>query len=246
MKYENMIRGKFKERPNRFVAVAETEGRNVRAHVKNTGRCAELLIPGADIYLQDHSRDPGKRKLLYSLISVEKVMEDGSSLMVNMDSQAPNKVVKEALENGRLVLPGMEELSIIKPETVSGASRLDFYVRDKNGTEGYIEVKGVTLEENKTALFPDAPTRRGIKHLFELKRAKEEGQRAYAVFVIQMPQIRRFAPNDKRHRAFGDALREAAAAGVCIMAFNCDVTADSISLADPAEICGLKKPDDIV
>ena len=166
MKYENMIRGKFKERPNRFVAIAETEGGNVRAHVKNTGRCAELLIPGADIYLQDHSGDPGKRKLLYSLISVEKVMEDGSSLMINMDSQAPNKVVKEALGNGRLVLPEMGELSIIKPETVSGTSRLDFYVRDKNGTEGYIEVKGVTLEENGTALFPDAPTRRGIKTPF--------------------------------------------------------------------------------
>lgn len=166
--------------------------------------------------------------------------------MINMDSQAPNKVVKEALGNGRLVLPEMGELSIIKPETVSGTSRLDFYVRDKNGTEGYIEVKGVTLEENGTALFPDAPTQRGIKHLFELKRAKEEGKKSYAVFVIQMPRIRRFAPNDKRHRAFGDALREAAAAGVCIMAFNCDVTADSISLADPAEICCLKKPDDIV
>lgn len=231
MKYEKIIKGKFKSRPNRFIATVHIEGKEERAHVKNTGRCKELLVEGADVYLEDHFDKMGTRKLRYSLITVEKE-KAGGALPVNMDSQAPNKVVKEALENGSLNLPGMSSLAKIRGEAVYGDSRLDFYVCDDRGKEAYIEVKGVTLEENGVARFPDAPTERGVKHIEELMRALSEGKKAFIVFVIQMKGIRTFMPNDMTHKAFGDALRRASEKDVTVMAYDCKVTEDEIVLGE--------------
>lgn len=227
MKYEKIIKGNFIERPNRFVAIVETGGKKVTAHVKNTGRCRELLVPGATVYLEDFEGRMGSIKLKYSLIGVEK-----GNITVNMDSQAPNKIIKESLESGSLALPEMESLVMIKPEAVYGESRLDFYVKDCKGREGYIEVKGVTLETCGIAMFPDAPTERGIKHLHELQHAVGEGKKAFIIFVIQMKGVLSFEPNDERHKAFGDALREAACSGVTVLAYDCMVGEDFISLGD--------------
>lgn len=227
MKYEKIIKGKFIERPNRFVAIVETDGGIVNAHVKNTGRCRELLIPGATVYLEDFTDRMGSRKLRYSLVGVEK-----GEMMVNMDSQAPNKVIGESLKSGKLVLPGMTELEVIKPEAIYGESRLDFYIKDRKGREGYIEVKGVTLETGGHAMFPDAPTERGVKHLHELAGVVKEGKKAFIIFVIQMKGVKSFAPNDERHKAFGDALREASRSGVRTLAYDCVVGEDFILLGD--------------
>ncbi len=227
MKYEKIIEGKFESRPNRFIASVDIGGKKELAHVKNTGRCSELLIPGVKLYLQDHSENMGKRKLKYSLIGVEKITGN-QAVIINMDSQAPNKVVKEALETGRIKLKGMAELEYIKSEVVYGESRLDFYVRDKDGQEAYLEVKGVTLKEDDVARFPDAPTERGIKHLKELIKIKGAGKKAFVIFIIQMKGIERFEPNDKTHKAFGDALRMAADYGVTVIAYDCKITEDSI------------------
>ena len=169
MKYEKIIKGKFKDRPNRFIAMVEVDGEAQKSHVKNTGRCKELLVSDATVYLEDFDGRMGTRKMRYSLIGVEKKTKQGI-IMINMDSQAPNKVVKEALISGKINLPGMDELVEIKAEYVYGDSRLDFYVKDQSGKEGFIEVKGVTLENNGVASFPDAPTERGIKHLKELEK----------------------------------------------------------------------------
>ena len=235
MKYENIVRGKFKERPNRFIASVCVEGNEERAHVKNTGRCRELLEKDADIYLEDHIGEMGKRKLRYSLIAVEKKTERGTFL-VNMDSQAPNKVVKEAVENGDIRLPGMSSLVKIKAEAMYGESRLDFYAEDDRGREAYIEVKGVTLEEGGLARFPDAPTERGVRHLEELIKAAGEGKKAFVIFVIQMKGVNAFTPNDRTHKAFADALRKASSEGVNVMAYDCIVTRSSIVCADSVPV----------
>ena len=227
MRYENIVKGKFIERPNRFVAVVEVEGEPHRVHVKNTGRCRELLVPGATVYLEDFIDRMGSRKMRFSLIGVEKITDE-KTLLINMDSQAPNKVVKEALLDGTLPLPGMTELKEVKGEFTYGDSRIDFYVKDSMGKEGLIEVKGVTLENNGIASFPDAPTERGIKHLGELEKAVIEGKNAYALFVIQMKEIDAFTPNDERHKAFGDALRRASSNGVTVLAYDCIVGEDSL------------------
>ena len=227
MRYENIIKGKFIERPNRFVAVVEVEGEPHRVHVKNTGRCRELLVPGATVYLEDFIDRMGSRKMRFSLIGVEKITDE-KTLLINMDSQAPNKVVKEALLDGTLPLPEMMELKEVKGEFTYGDSRIDFYVKDSMGKEGLIEVKGVTLENNRIASFPDAPTERGIKHLGELEKAVIEGKNAYALFVIQMKEIDAFTPNDERHKAFGDALRRASSNGVKVLAYDCIVGEDSL------------------
>ena len=227
MKYENIVRGKFKERPNRFIASVCVEGNEERAHVKNTGRCRELLEKDADIYLEDHIGKMGKRKLRYSLIAVEKKTERGTFL-VNMDSQAPNKVVKEAIENGDIRLPGMSSIAKIKGEAMYGESRLDFYAEDDRGREAYIEVKGVTLEEDGLARFPDAPTERGVRHLEELIKAAGEGKKAFVIFD--------FPPNDRTHKAFADALRKASSEGVNVMAYDCIVTRSSIVCADSVPV----------
>ena len=235
MKYESIIKGKFVERPNRFVAVVEVDGENHKAHVKNTGRCKELLVPGATVYLEDFNGRMGSRKMRFSLIGVEKVTDE-KTILINMDSQAPNKVVKEALEDGKLQLPGLDKLSEIKWEAKYGDSRLDFYVKDINGKEAYAEVKGVTLENEGLASFPDAPTERGIKHLYELLKAKEEGMEAYAIFVIQMKGVTSFSPNDERHKAFGDALRDVASKGVHVLAIDCIVMGDTLTVDKPIRI----------
>ena len=165
----------------------------------------------------------------YSLIGVEKKTADGI-LMVNMDSQAPNKVVGEALENGNIRLEGMSRLTTIRPEKTFGQSRFDFYVEDEDGRTAYIEVKGVTLEEEGIVRFPDAPTERGVKHINELVDAASAGYRAYIIFVVQMKGMKEFRPNDKTHPEFGEALRRASADGVYVLAYQCIVMPDSVNI----------------
>ena len=225
MKYENIIEGKFKRRPNRFIAEVMVGDNEERAHVKNTGRLGELLLPGAEVFLEDHWGRMGTRKMRYSLIGVKKGSE-----FVNIDSQAPNKVVKEALHDGSIALPGMEQLAVIKGEHKFGDSRLDFYMEDSCGRKGLIEVKGVTLEVDGAARFPDAPTERGIKHINELAGTIEEGYKVYVIFVIQMKGVDRFEPNDATHKAFGDALRDARSKGVHVLAYDCLVTPDTLQI----------------
>lgn len=225
MKYEKIVPARFILRPNRFVAIVNLSGNEIFAHVKNTGRCYELLVPDSVVYLEDFTYRQGKRKLLYDLVAVKK-----GDLLINMDSQAPNKVVREALENGSIKLPGMSELTVIRPEKIYGDSRFDFYVEDENNEKGFVEVKGVTLENDGIASFPDAPTERGVKHLNELVRAIKNGYHSYVLFVIQMSGMKMFTPNDATHREFGDALRYAAEKGVHILAYECAVTPDSLEI----------------
>lgn len=203
--------------------------------MRNTGRCRELLVPGAAVFLEDHIGRMGTRKLRYSLVAVEKRTDRGT-LLVNMDSQAPNKVVREALEDGKLLPAGLSNLAYLKSEYTYGSSRLDFYARDSRGAEWFAEVKGVTLEENGVARFPDAPTERGVKHLEELMAAVEEGYKAAIIFVIQMKGIGVFEPNDATHPQFGEALRKAGNAGVAVLAFDCRVTENALHLDSPVPI----------
>ena len=235
MKYEKIIKGKFIERPNRFVALAEADGKIVKTHVKNTGRCRELLVPGATVYLEDFAGRMGNRKMQYSLIGVEKKTPDGV-IMVNMDSQAPNKVVHEALTGGKIVLEGMTELTLIRPEKTFGRSRFDFYVEDREETGAFIEVKGVTLENDGIVRFPDAPTERGVRHINELVSAVEAGFSAYIIFVIQMGGMKEFRPNDDTHAEFGKTLREAAARGVKVLAYQCSVGTDYLDIDSPVMV----------
>ena len=225
MKYTNIKTGKFIDRPNRFIATVEVDGSIEKAHVKNTGRCRELLTPGAQVYLEDFEGRMGKRKMRYSLIKVKK-----GDQLVNMDSQAPNTVVKEALLNNKLQLPAMSHLTLVKGEHKFGDSRLDFYIEDSDGRRGLIEVKGITLEIDGIAKFPDAPTERGVRHIEELISARRDGYNAYIIFVIQMKGITAMIPNDDTHKAFGDALRNAAAKGVHILAYDCIVTEDGLEI----------------
>lgn len=221
MRYSNIVQGRFLSRPNRFIAYVEIEGREEIAHVKNTGRCKELLISGATVYLQDWGEDyVVRRKTRYDLIGVEK-----SSLLVNMDSQAPNHVFREWALSGAFV-PG---LTLLRPEYTWGTSRFDFYW-EADGRRGLVEVKGVTLEFEGHVKFPDAPTLRGVKHLDELIQAKKEGFETAVCFVVQMEGMRCFSPNDETHPAFGDALRRAAREGVRIIAMECRVTQDSLQI----------------
>ena len=241
MKYDKIVEAKFIERENRFVARVELpDGEVSRAHVKNTGRCKELLLPGADVYLEDHAGHMGNRKMRYSLVAVRKEVDGDRQILINMDSQAPNKVVGEALADGRIRLPGFEVSTgqlLIKPETRFGDSRFDFYV-EQVGPEGkerkaFIEVKGVTLEDDGHARFPDAPTERGVKHINELIRAHEEGYDAYIIFVVQMEGMKDVSPNYETHPQFGEALAKAQKAGVKILAYDCLVTPDSLEVKGP-------------
>ncbi len=225
MKYGRVVRAEFIDRPNRFVANVILDGERLAVHVKNTGRCGELLVPGAEVYLEDCGTSTG-RKYRYDLIAVNK-----GGLLINMDSQSPNKAVHEAIVSGRIVFPGFSDLDEVKPEKVYGDSRFDFYLRSKSGGEGFCEVKGVTLEEGGVVSFPDAPTERGIKHLCELVKAKGEGYTAFILFVVQMSGARYFTPNDERHREFGETLRYAASHGVEVIARECAVTPDSMLIA---------------
>lgn len=225
MKYKNIVTGTFKSRPNRFIAMVEIDGKIEKCHVKNTGRCRELLLPDAEVYMEK-SGNP-QRKTAYDLIGVKK-----GELLINMDSQAPNKAVKEWLEEEVY----FKHVTFIKPECKYGNSRIDFYLETEEGRKIFIEVKGVTLEENGIARFPDAPTERGIKHIQELQQAVAEGYEAYILFVIQMKEILQFEPNDRTHQAFGDALREAQKHGVSILAYDCVVTRDSMRLDSPVKV----------
>ena len=231
MKYENMVKGTFIARPNRFIAEVNVRGVKERAHVKNTGRCKELLVPGGEIYLQDFGEHAEGRKTRYSLYGVKK-----GELLINMDSQAPNRVAEEAFRAGTLCPPGMGKLTTIKREKTYGNSRFDFYLEDEEGQKAWLEVKGVTLEENGIVKFPDAPTERGVKHINELIKAVKEGYKGYILFVIQIDGMKEFRPNDDTHKAFGDALRKAAAEGVGILAYGCHVTEDTLDISSPVKI----------
>jgi sugar fermentation stimulation protein A len=218
MRYEHMVPGNFLRRPNRFIAYVELDGEETVCHVKNTGRCRELLIPGTKVWCQHW--DKPERKTKYDLITVEK-----GDRLINMDSQAPNAAAKEWLLAG-----GLGEISQLKPEQVWGDSRFDFSFQ-KDGRLCFLEVKGVTLEHDGICAFPDAPTVRGARHLQELTRLAEEGYGAYVLYVIQMDRVKYLHPNDATDPAFGNALRQAAAAGVQVMAVDCHVTPDSMRIA---------------
>lgn len=224
MKYNNILKGKFISRPNRFIAHIEVNGKIEICHVKNTGRCKELLVPNATVFVQENNNE--KRKTKFSLIGVIK--EDK---MINMDSQVTNKVVHEWILNGNL----FDEVTLIKPEAKYNNSRFDFYVETKN-QKAFIEVKGVTLENQGIVKFPDAPTERGVKHIKELCDCLKEGYDAYIIFVIQMKNVLHFEPNIEMHKEFAEALKEAKNYGVNILAVDCEVEADSIKIRDYVKV----------
>lgn len=224
MQYGKILPARFLSRPNRFVARVEAEGEELVCHVKNTGRCRELLVPGATVWLEE-SPNPS-RKTKFDLIAVEK-----GDRLINMDAQAPNKVFGEWAAAGGF----REGLTLLRPETTYGSSRFDFYW-ESSKSRGFVEVKGVTLEEDGVVRFPDAPTLRGVKHLDELVKAREAGYEAAVCFVIQMENVRWFAPNDETHPEFGQALRRAAQAGVEILAMDCAVTPQSLTMGKPVPI----------
>lgn len=213
MQYGTMREARFLRRINRFTAFVELDGQEEMVHVKNTGRCKELLIKGAKVFLEEADKEGRKTK--YSLITVYK-----GNVLVNMDSQAPNQMAAEALAEGKIAEIG--SVDFLKREVKYGNSRFDLYYQ-QGEKKGFIEVKGITLEEDGIAMFPDAPTKRGTKHLRELIRAKEEGYESAVLFVIQMKGITEFRPNEERDRKFTEALRDAAAAGVKILAYDCGV-----------------------
>ena len=237
MKYTRITQGRFLERPNRFIALVEIDGQIEKCHVKNTGRCRELLVPGALVWLE--KSDNPNRKTQYDLVAVRKQFANlavgNPSIMINMDSQAPNQAVREWLEQNKSPFP---EITILKPECTYGSSRIDFYVETagQQPRKIFIEVKGVTLEEDGIARCPDAPTERGIKHMLELQKAIQEGYESYILFVIQMKGIRWFEPNDLTHPAFGETLRQVHKAGVNILAYDCKVTPEEITLDMPVKV----------
>jgi len=219
MRYDNITIAKFIERPNRFIAYVDIEGRREKVHVKNTGRCKELLLPGVQVGLE--KSDNPARSTQYDLVTVYK---EGIG-WINMDSQAPNKVVLEWLQK-------QEGITYIKPEYTYGDSRIDFYFETKDGTKALMEVKGVTLERERIAYFPDAPTERGVKHIGELVKAGKEGYKVYLAFVIQMNGIYEVYPNDETHPQFGRALRDAREEGLTVLALPCRVTEKELEIHD--------------
>lgn len=225
MQYQAVKKGIFLHRPNRFIAQVEIDGHMETVHVKNTGRCRELLIPGVTVYLEE-SRNPN-RKTRFDLIAVEK-----GGLLINMDAQAPNQVFREWAQSGAF----RPNLALLRPETTWGKSRFDFYW-EGGGKKGFVEVKGVTLEVDGLALFPDAPTQRGVKHLEELIACRQEGFEAAVCFVIQMAGMSAFAPNERTQPAFGAALRRARDAGVEVLAYGCQVRPDRLELDGPVPVC---------
>lgn len=222
MRYGKVVSGIFISRPNRFIAHVLIEDKEEIVHVKNTGRCKELLLPGVRVYLYC-APEGSPRKTKYDLIAVEK-----GSRLINMDSQAPNAVAEEWLQKQ---YPQAE----IRREVVYGASRFDFRITEGETTT-FLEVKGVTLEHDNIAMFPDAPTERGLKHIRELMSSIKEGYQAAILFVVKMQGIQSFRPNDQTHPAFGQALREAQAAGVKIMVMDCIVTPDSLNIHSPVPL----------
>lgn len=224
MKYDNIKKGIFIDRPNRFIANVEIDGKTEVVHVKNTGRCRELLIPGVTVYVQEFKNTTRKTK--FDLIAVCK-----GSKLYNIDSQAPNKVFGEwILKNGYF-----GEVEYIKPECKYGDSRFDFYIQAKD-RRIYAEVKGVTLEEDGILMFPDAPTERGVKHIKELCKCVDEGFEAYICFVIQTEKVKYFTPNKRTHPEFAEALLAAKNKGVEILCVNCNVTEDSLEINEFVEV----------
>ena len=223
MRYEHMVPGTFLSRPNRFIAHVEIDGREEIVHVKNTGRCRELLVPGAKVWCQ-RSQNPN-RKTKFDLITVEK-----AGRLINMDSQAPNIAAGEWLRDG-----GLGPVEKLKAESFHGDSRFDFSFT-LEGKPCLLEVKGVTLEDDGVCAFPDAPTDRGAKHLRGLTEAANEGYGAFVLFVIQMADVKYLRPHDERDPAFGKALREASQNGVVILALDCAVTEDTMTLRCPVPV----------
>ena len=223
MKYNNIIEAKFIERPNRFIAYCDINGEIEKVHVKNTGRCKELLVKGSTVYLEES--DNPNRKTKYSLISVIK-----NNRLINMDSQVTNKMVYESIKDKSLILPGFdEEITLIKPEKTYGNSRFDVYIEGET-KKAFIEIKGCTLEIDNVVKFPDAKTERGVKHVKELIKAREDGYLAYIIIVIQMEDVLYFTPNVEMHKEFADVLKEAEEKGVNILAYDSKVNIDSIKL----------------
>ena len=225
MRYKNTVCGKFIERPNRFIAHVEVNGNVETVHVKNTGRCKELLVSGADITLA--LSDNPKRKTKYDLISVYK---NGTG-WINIGSQAPNTVVKEWLKSAP---KQFQNITLLRPEQAYGNSRVDFYL-ECDDRKIFIEVKGCTLEIGKVGYFPDAPTERGVKHLRELTKAVQEGYECYIAFVIAIPKVTKVLPNRATHPEFGKALDEAEKAGVKILYLSCDVKPDELTITKAEE-----------
>lgn len=223
MKYGHMVAGRFLARPNRFIAHVQINGQTEICHVKNTGRCKELLSIGAEVWCEQATNP--NRKTKYDLITVKK-----GDRLINMDSQAPNIAAGEWLAAG-----GLGQVESIRPETFHGDSRYDFsFVKD--GKTCFLEVKGVTLENDGVCAFPDAPTDRGAKHLRGLTQAVKDGFGAYALFVIQMADVKYLHPNDATDPEFGKALREAAENGVQVMAVDCQVTEDTMVIGSFVEV----------
>ena len=246
MTYRDIHAARFIARPNRFIAQVEVDGREETVHVKNTGRCKELLLPGCTVYLEGGVSP--QRKTRYDLVVVEKLRPGRTPLLINMDSQAPNKVFEEWMAAGQGAALDLPKPTLLRPETTWGNSRFDFYWEESNrakerfcdGPElirrGFVEVKGCTLEEGGLALVPDAPTQRGVKHLRELIACREAGYEAAVCVVIQMEGMAAFSPNDRTHPEFGAALREAARAGVKVLAVECAVTPDSLTMTRPVPV----------
>ena len=224
MKYNKTVKAEFIERPNRFVAKVKLDGEEIYCHVKNTGRCRELLKSGADVWLEDSEKP--NRKYRYSLVSVRK-----GERMVNMDSQAPNKAVGEWLKNGGL----FKDIKLLKPESKYGSSRFDFYCEYED-KKAFIEVKGVTLENENIVSFPDAPTERGARHVSELIECINDGYEAYIIFVIQMQNVLYFTPNEDHDPLFARTLRQAQQAGVNIIAADCFVSDSEMVIEDFIEV----------
>ncbi len=220
MKYDKIIKGKFKKRLNRFVAVCEIDNEEILCHVKNTGRCGEILVDGAECYLEEASNP--ERKYKYSLVSVRK-----GERLINIDSQAPNKAAGEFLASGKL-FPDIENL---RAEKTYGKSRFDFYF-EHGGKKAFLEVKGVTLERDGAVFFPDAPTERGAKHLNELCECVKDGYEAYVLFVVQMKDVSHVSPNGETDPRFADALRKAESNGVKILCYDCIVTQTEMNIKD--------------
>lgn len=224
MQYKNIVKAQFLDRPNRFIAHCKIGDKIETVHVKNTGRCRELLIPNATVYLE--KSDNENRKTKYDLIAVEK-----GSILINMDSQAPNKVAEEWLSAGGF----LDNPTLIKAEKTYGNSRFDFYLENEK-EKAFVEVKGVTLENNSVALFPDAPTERGTKHIYELIKAKDEGFHTAILFVIQMKACTKFIPNGVTDPKFSSALRKASESGVEIIAMDCKVTPNTLTIDKPVKV----------
>lgn len=224
MKYGNIEKGRFVERPNRFIAYVEIAGKKEKVHVKNTGRCRELLVPGTEVYLE--KSDNEARSTAYDLVAVKK-----QGRIINMDSNAPNKAVEEWLLKKEL----FKHLTLVRPETTYRNSRFDFYV-ECGEKKAFIEVKGVTLENDNVVSFPDAPSERAVKHVQELIEAKKEGYDAYIIFVVQMKDVAFFEPNEKTQPEFAEVLRKARKAGVCIKAYDCNVTQERMELREEVPV----------